>query len=367
MSEINKTPLNDVHRQAGGQLVDFHGWEMPVIYEGILAEHSRTRTSVSLFDVSHMGEIIFEGKDALANIQKLTCNDASALEIGQVQYSALLYENGTIVDDLTVYKLGEDRYQFCVNASNAEKDFEWIKSNISGELTCENRSSETGQIAIQGRKSDDVLQKLTDYPLKDIKYYWCAETKLKNGMPVLIARMGYTGEDGFEVFCKKDDTVAIWNLLMEAGAEFGIAPAGLGARDTLRLEQGYCLYGNDIDDQHNALESGLSWIVKMDASDFIGKEALAKAKAAGIKRRLINFKLLGKGVPRSEYKIFDETGEKEIGVVTSGTSSPSLKEGIGMGYVASEYMAKDTKIQVEIRTKKIPAVITKGPFVKVEK
>lgn len=367
MSEINKTPLNDVHRQAGGQLVDFHGWEMPVIYDGILAEHTRTRTSVSLFDVSHMGEVIFEGKDALANIQKITCNDASALEIGQVQYSALLYENGTIVDDLTVYRLGEDRYQLCVNASNTEKDYEWIKSNIGGDMTCKNESSKTGQIAIQGRKSDDVLQKLTDYPLKDIKYYWCAETKLKNGMPILIARMGYTGEEGFEVFCKKDDTVEIWNLLMEAGAEFDIAPAGLGARDTLRLEQGYCLYGNDIDDQHNALESGLGWIVKMDASDFIGKEALAKVKAEKIQRRLVPFKLEGKGVPRTGYKIFDESGEKEIGVVTSGTSSPILKEGIGMGYVARDHMAKETKVQVQIRKKMVPAVITRGPFVKVEK
>lgn len=366
MSDVNLTPLNESHKELGGNMVDFHGWEMPVVYEGIVAEHLKTRESVSLFDVSHMGEVIFEGKDALSNIQKLTTNDVESLAIGQVQYSAMLYENGTIVDDLTVYRLGEERYQLCINSANTEKDIAWIKKNVSGDVKWEDTSSSVGQIAIQGRNSDAVLQTMTDYDLKQIKYYWCAETEVM-GFPVLIARMGYTGEDGFEIFCKKEDTLKIWKKLLEEGKPHNIAPAGLGARDTLRLEMCYCLYGNDLDDQHNALESSLGWIIKMDASDFIGKEALLKAKEAGISRRLVPFLLEGKGVPRQGYKIFDESGEKEIGKVTSGTSSPSLKKGIGMGYVLKECFKKGTKISIEIRNKKVPAIVSRPPFLKVTK
>jgi len=366
MSEINVTPLNESHRELGGNMVDFHGWEMPVIYEGIVAEHIRTRETVSLFDVSHMGEVMFEGKDALAAIQRITTNDVSSLAIGQVQYSAMLYENGTIVDDLTVYRLGKDRYQLCINSANKDKDVEWIRKNVSGDLKWEDTSSDIGQIAIQGRNSDAILQTLTAYDLKEIKYYWCAETEIM-GLPVMIARMGYTGEDGFEIFCKKADTLKIWKKLLEEGKPYNIAPAGLGARDTLRLEMCYCLYGNDIDDEHNALESSLAWIIKMEASDFIGKDALLKAKNEGIKRRLTPFILEAKGVPRQGYKIFDESGEVEIGKVSSGTSSPSLKKGIGMGYVLTEYFKKGTKITIEIRKKKVPAIITRPPFVDVHK
>lgn len=366
MSDINKTPLNESHKELGGNMVDFHGWEMPVIYEGIVAEHLRTREAVTLFDVSHMGEVIVEGKDALANVQNLTTNDVASLEIGQVQYSAMLYENGTIVDDLTVYRLGEERFQLCINSANTEKDVAWIGKNIKGDVKWENTSNSVGQIAIQGRNSDAVLQTMTEYDLKQIKYYWCAETEIL-GFPVLIARMGYTGEDGFEIFCNKDDTLAIWKKLLENGKPYNIAPAGLGARDTLRLEMCYCLYGNDIDDEHNALESSLGWIIKLDASDFIGKKALLEAKKEGIKQRLIPFYLEGKGVPRQGYKIFDESGEKEIGKVTSGTSSPSLKKGIGMGYVLKDWFPKDSKITIEIRNKKVPAVVTRPPFVKVLK
>ena len=364
MSEINVTPLNKSHKEMGGNMVDFHGWEMPVIYDGLVAEHLRTRESVSLFDVSHMGEVIFEGIDALACIQRLTTNDVSSLAIGQVQYSAMLYEDGTIVDDITVYRLGENRYQFCINSANTDKDVEWIRKNIAGDVKCENISSNIGQIAIQGRFSDEVLQTLTGYDLKKIKYYWCADAEIL-GSKVLIARMGYTGEDGFEIFCQKEDTLKIWDKLLEVGQPHKIAPAGLGARDTLRLEMGYCLYGNDIDNNHNALESGLDWIVKMDASDFIGKAALQKAKKTGIKRRLVPFILEGKGVPRQDYKIFDELGESEIGIVSSGTSSPSLKKGIGMGYVIDDYLKKGTKITIQIRNKKVPAIITRAPFVNV--
>ncbi len=366
MSEIRQTPLNAIHRQSGGKMVDFHGWEMPVQYDGLISEHLRTRNAVSLFDVSHMGELMIEGRDALANIQKLTTNDASALAIGQVQLSAMLYPNGTIVDDLSVYRLDEERYQLCVNSANTDKDFDWIKSNTEGDLTCENTSASVGQIAIQGRHSDEIVQKITPYPLKDIKYYWCAETEVI-ACPVLLARMGYTGENGFEIFCQKNDTEKIWNALISLGEPFGIAPAGLGARDTLRLEMCYRLYGNDIDDRHNVLESGLAWITKLEASDFIGKEAVTKVKEQGVSQKLVPFILNDKGVPRNGYKIFDEAGETEIGVVTSGTSSPSLKQGIGMGYVKKGYFKKDTKINIRIRKKLVPATITKAPFVVVAK
>lgn len=366
MSEIQKTPLNQIHHNSGGKMVDFHGWEMPVQYEGVIKEHLATRDGVSLFDVSHMGEVMMEGKDALANIQKLTTNDAGDLAIGQVQLSTMLYPNGTIVDDLTVYRLGKERYQLCINSANTQKDFEWIQSHIEGDLTCRNTSSEVGQIAIQGKHADEIVQAMTDCPLKEIKYYWCAETDLI-GLPVLIARMGYTGEDGFEIFCRKKDTETIWNELLSLGKPFGIAPAGLGARDTLRLEMCYCLYGNDIDDQHNVLESGLGWIVKTDSSDFIGKEEVLKIKEKGISQKLVPFILNGKGVPRQDYKIFDESGQKEIGVVTSGTSSPCLKQGIGMGYVQKGYFKKGTPVTIQIRKKLVPATITKSPFVVVRK
>jgi len=366
MAKIQKTPLNAIHHEAGARMVEFHGWEMPVQYDGVMAEHRRTRAEVSLFDVSHMGEVYFEGKEALSNLQRITTNDVSKLAIGQVQYSTMLHENGTIVDDLTVYRLGEDKYQACINASNIDKDFAWIQKNIEGELICENQSDETGQIAIQGPKAQTLLQALTDYDLDSIKYYWCATGKVA-GCDTLIARMGYTGEDGFEVFCKKEETATIWNQLMEKGADLGVAPAGLGARDTLRLEVCYPLYGNDLDDQHNALESGLGWVVKMAKGDFIGKEALLKVKEEGLKRRLISFKLDCKGVPRQDYKIFDETGEKELGIVTSGTSSPILGEGIGMGYVAFDSKKPGTKITIQVRKRLLPATIVKSPFVVVEK
>lgn len=366
MSEIKQTPLNSVHHKLQARMVEFHGWEMPVQYEGILAEHKKTRQQVSLFDVSHMGEFYFEGKDALPFIQKITCNDVSKLAIGQVQYSAMLYDNGTIVDDLTVYRLGEDSWQLCVNASNIEKDFEWVQSHLEGDLVCENRSGITGQIAIQGPKAEQLLQKLTDYDLPSIKYYWCAKGEVA-GLPVLIARMGYTGEDGFEIFCDTKDTETLWNQLLEAGEEFEVSPAGLGARDTLRLEVGYPLYGNDLDDQHNALESGLGWIVKLKKGDFIGRESLLQSKKEGLTRKLVAFKLDVKGVPRQGYKIFDQSGEREIGVVTSGTSSPILGMGIGMGYVSSGDHQVDTKINIQVRNRMLTATIVKAPFVVIEK
>ena len=363
---MEKTPLHETHKKARGKMVAFHGWEMPLQYEGIIAEHLNTRNAVSLFDVSHMGKIYIEGKDALKNLQHLTCNDVSILDIGQVQYTAMLYTNGAPVDDLTVYRLGEQKFQLCVNASNIEKDFDWIQTNTQGQVEIKNQSNQIGQIAVQGKFAETSLQQLTKYPLQDIKYYWFAETYLDD-FKVKIARMGYTGEDGFEIFCETSAAVDIWNRLMECGKKHQIKQAGLGSRDTLRLEICYPLYGNDLDKDHTVLESGLGWIVKWDKGVFIGKDALIQQKEEGLKQRLISLKLDTRGVPREGYKIFEASGKQQIGIVTSGTSSPVLKEGIAMGYVQWDSKKVDTKLQIEIRNKMVPAHIVKAPFIKIKK
>lgn len=366
MSEIQKTVLNRQHYDAGAKMVDFHGWEMPVQYDGILAEHRRTRATGSLFDVSHMGEFAMEGPDALKNLQKITCNDVSKLAVTQVQYTAMLYEDGSVVDDLTVYRLGEDKFQLCVNASNIDKDFKWIQDHLEGDVTFENLSDQVSLIAVQGSKAEELLQTMTQDDLKHIKYYWCDALDLI-GVPVLVARMGYTGEDGFEIFCRNEDAGNIWKTLMEKGEPLGVKPAGLGARDTLRLEVCYPLYGNDLDNEHSALESSLSWIIKMHKGDFIGRDALVKQKEQGITKRLVPLKLKEKGVPRQGYVVFDESQEKEIGVVTSGTSSPVLSEGIGLARLDREYAQEGTDIFIKIRKKMVPATVTKGAFVTIKK
>ncbi|MGK0290404.1 MAG: aminomethyltransferase [bacterium] len=363
MTDLKRTPLFSTHQELKARIVDFAGWEMPIQYTGILAEHRHTRTKVSLFDVSHMGEIFLSGKDALKNVQKLTTNDAAQLALGQVQYSALLNPEGNFIDDITVYRLGEENYQLCVNASNIDKDFSWIEKNIEGDVLCENRSEKFGQIALQGPLADTVLQKVTKTDLKTIQYYWCAEGRVA-GCDVLIARMGYTGEKGFEIFCKAEDTEAIWTSLMENGKDEDIQPVGLGARDTLRMEVCFPLYGNDISENHNPFEAGLGWITKMKKDDFIGKSALLKVKEEGINRSLVKFSLTEKGVPRSDYSIFDEEGKEEIGVVTSGTSSPMLGKGVGMGYVKLDWTKPNTKITIRIRKRFVSAVIEGESFVK---
>lgn len=365
MPDLKKTPLHEAHQQLGGKMVDFAGWEMPVQYQSVIAEHNNTRTAVGLFDVSHMGEVFLEGKDALANLQRITCNDASKLAIGQVQYSALLYENGTFVDDITVYRLGENRYFLCVNASNILKDFQWIESHLQGEVTCENRSSQFGQLALQGRNALDLLQKMTPEALHAMNYYGFKELELL-GKPMLVARMGYTGEDGFEIYCPQETTRELWETLLAQGQAFGIRPAGLAARDTLRMEVCFPLYGQDIDDQHTPLEAGLGRFVAFDKGDFLGKSALEKIKAEGIQRKLIRFVLDVRGVPRPHYPILDETGQELLGEVTSGTNSPTLGKGIGMGYVPIAQAKIGHKIQIEIRKKLFPATIVKPPFVKIQ-
>ena len=362
MTELKKTPLNELHHQMGAKFVDFAGWEMPILYDSIITEHHNTRNSVSLFDVSHMGEIFIEGKDALTNLQRLTCNDVSKLSDGQAQYSALLYENGTFVDDVTVYRISEEQYFLCTNASNTDKDFQWIRSNLEGRVCCENRSARYAQIAIQGKYAQPVLESITKKPLQDIRYYCFREIELYEH-PVMLARMGYTGEDGFEIYCPPESSEEIWKALVYYGLNYGILPAGLGSRDTLRLEVCFPLYGQDIDDRHNPLEAGLGRFVALQKNEFLGKEALQKVKSEGIRQKLIRFILDVRGVPRPHYPILDAKGDRVLGEVTSGSSSPTLRKGIGMGYVPIEHSKVGETLNIQIRNKLFPATIVKPPFV----
>ena len=356
---LKKTALHDVHVQLGARMVEFAGFHMPIQYHSIREEHRRVRETVGVFDVSHMGEIIIKGPKALDMVQKVTINDASKLSVGQVQYSAMCYEDGGIVDDLLVYRFA-DHFLLVVNASNKDKDYEWIlKNKIDG---CEvlDVSDDYTQLAVQGKKAEPTLQKLTDVDLSAIKYYWFTEDTLA-GVPTIISRTGYTGEPGFELYFANEYAVDVWNKIMEAGKEFDIEPIGLGARDTLRLEKKMCLYGNDIDETTNPLEAGLSWITKLDKGDFIGREALLKAKQEGLKRKLVAIVLEGQGFPRHGYKIYKDG--KEVGHVTSGTVSPILNKGIAMGYVAIEFAKIGTPLEIDIRGKMVPAVVIKPPFV----
>ena len=357
--ELKKTALHDVHVQLGARMVEFAGFHMPIQYRSIREEHRRVRETVGVFDVSHMGEIEIKGPRALDMVQKVTINDASKLAVGQVQYSAMCYENGGIVDDLLVYRFA-DHYLLVVNAANKDKDYQWILDNKIDDCEVLDVSDAYTQLAVQGKKAEPTLQKLTEIDLSAIKYYWFTEGTLAD-TPMIISRTGYTGEPGFELYFANEHAVAVWNKIMEAGKEFDIEPIGLGARDTLRLEKKMCLYGNDIDETTNPLEAGLSWITKLDKGDFIGREALLKIKEEGLKRKLVAIVLEDQGFPRHGYKIYKEG--KEIGHVTSGTVSPILNKGIAMGYVAIEFAKIGTHLEIEIRGKKVPAVIIKPPFV----
>ncbi len=334
---------------------------MPIQYEGIIPEHEAVRTGVGVFDVSHMGEVEIRGKDRLRFVNYITTNDALKLAPNQVQYSAMLYPDAGIVDDLLVYNLA-DRAFLVINAANTDKDFKWIVDARKFDISITKTSDSIGQLAVQGPKSELVMQKLFDLNLADIKFYQATETKMA-GMPVLLSRTGYTGEDGFEVYMDNKYATKAWDMIFEAGREFNIKPIGLGARDTLRFEVRYCLYGNDIDRTTNPLEAGLGWIVKMDKDDFIGREALLKIKEAGLKRKLVGFEVTGRGIPRPHLDINAEG--KVIGHVTSGTFSPSLKKGIGMGYVETAFSDIGKKLQVAAAGKEpIEVEIIKGPFYK---
>ena len=364
-SILKRTPLFESYKKLGAKVIDFGGWELPVQFSSILEEHEAVRTQAGLFDVSHMGEFIVEGKDAESFINSIVSNDITKVEINQAQYSAMCYPDGGTIDDLIVYKLEDQKYLFVPNAANIDKDYEWIKEHLKGDVTLKNISSEVGQLALQGPKAESILQKLTDIDLSQIVFYHFAQNVTISGITdILVSRTGYTGEDGFELYLAADKVADLWDKLLEAGREDGLKPCGLGARDTLRLEARLNLYGQELSKDITPLEAGIGFAVKTTKeSDFIGKEALAKQKEEGVKRKIVAIELTGRGIPRHGYKVFSANDE-EIGEVTSGTQSPTLKKSIGLALVATEHSKIGTELKVEVRNKKIDAVVVKAPFYK---
>lgn len=363
MSETLKTVvLNDVHQQLGAKMVPFAGYNMPVRYSSDLEEHHTVRRAVGIFDVSHMGEFRVRGPHALDLIQRVTSNDASKLQDGKAQYSCLPNQEGGIVDDLLVYKMADEDYLLVVNASNIDKDWNWISQHNTQGAELENISDEISLFAVQGPKAQAALQGLTDTDLSSIPYYSFVQGTFAGAPDVIISATGYTGAGGFELYVPNAYAKQVWDKVMEAGQPYGLKPIGLGARDTLRLEMGFCLYGNDIDDQTSPLEAGLGWITKF-TKDFTNAENLKKQKEAGVARKLVGFLMDGPGIPRGHYELVNEAGEK-IGDVTSGTQSPSLSKGIGLGYVTTELSAPGSKLFVLVRGKQLPATVVKLPFVK---
>lgn len=359
---MKRTPFFSIHQKLGAKIVPFAGYEMPVQFAGIVEEHKTVRNSVGVFDVSHMGEFFVEGEQALSFLQQVTVNDVSKLVPGKAQYSAMCYDNGSIVDDLLVYRLAEDSFMVVVNAANIDKDWEWMKSHAPSDLKLENKSDEIALLAIQGPKSLATLQKLTQVNLSTIPYYHFVRGTVA-GVDMIISRTGYTGELGFEIYFDGVHAEKIWNAIFDAGKEFAIAPIGLGARDTLRLEMGYCLYGNDIDQTTHPLEAGLGWITKLDKGDFIGKAAILRAKAEGLKRKLVGLVLNDKAIPRHGYSIVSADGAI-VGTVTSGTFSPSLEKGIAMGYVSLSHSTVGSLVYIDVRGKKVEAQVVPTPFLK---
>lgn len=359
---MKNTALTHIHELLGAKMVPFAGYNMPVQYEGVTLEHLTVRNDVGVFDVSHMGEFYLKGKNALALIQKVTSNDASVLTDGKVQYSCLPNVEGGIVDDLLVYRINNEEYLLVVNASNIEKDWNWISQHNDLGVEMINKSAKISLLAVQGPKAAEALQSLTKVDLKSMAYYTFKTATFAGVKNVIISATGYTGSGGFEIYMRNEDAEHIWNAIFKAGVNFGIKPIGLAARDTLRLEMGFCLYGNDINDTTSPIEAGLGWITKF-TKDFVNAEALKKQKEEGVTKKLVAFEIIEKGIPRHGYDIVNETGEK-IGVVTSGTMSPSLKKGIGMGYVPKEFAKRNSKIFIQVRKKAIPAVVVRLPFYK---
>lgn len=359
---MKNTALTNVHIALGAKMVPFAGFNMPVQYSGINDEHETVRTGVGMFDVSHMGEFILKGEKALDLIQKVSSNDASKLYDGKVQYGYLPNEDGGIVDDLLTYKIDDTTYLLVVNASNIEKDWNWIsKFNTEG-VEMKDISDETSLFAIQGPKAADALQQLTDIELAPMEYYTFQKGVFAGVENVLVSATGYTGAGGFEIYVANEHAEQVWNAIMEAGKAYGIKPIGLGARDTLRLEMGFCLYGNDIDDTTSPLAAGLGWVTKF-TKDFVNSENLKAEKEQGVSQKLVGFEMIDRGIPRHDYEIVDAEGNK-IGRVTSGTQSPSLKKSIGLGYVDTAFAKEGTEIFVSIRNTPIKAVVKKPPFVK---
>lgn len=361
---LKKTPLNARHRAHGARMVEFGGWDMPVEYTGIIDEHMAVRTQAGLFDVSHMGQIEIAGPDALAAVQWISSNDASRLAIGQIHYSALTTPEGTFVDDILVYRMGDQHFMLVVNAGNIMKDHEWIRARVAdrgGDVSVVNASSRYALIAVQGPKAEAILQRLTEIELPAIKYYWFAHGEV-SGVRVTVSRTGYTGEDGFEVFVPPAQAEQVWNALLDAGAADGIKPCGLGARDTLRLEASMRLCGSDMDEHTTVLEAGLGWIVGWKKGDFLGSEVLRAQKAGTLERKLVGFQMQDRAIARHGHKVM--VGDDEVGVVTSGTQTPFLKKSIGLAMVPVSRSETGTLLQIDIRGRRVNAVVVPEPFYK---
>lgn len=359
---MKKTPFTETHIALGAKMHEFAGYNMPIEYSGITDEHHAVVNSVGVFDVSHMGEFWVKGPEAASFIQKITSNDVSKLEVGKIQYTCFINDKGGIIDDFLLYKYEEEKYMMVVNASNIQKDWEWCKKNNTEGAVLEDASEHTALLAIQGPKAVETLQKLTDVNLSDIPYYTFVEGSIGGVDNVIISNTGYTGAGGFELYFYPEHGQKLWDSIFEAGEEFGIKPAGLGARDTLRLEMGFCLYGNELSDETTPLEAGLGWITKLvDGNNFTARDIIEKQKAEGLERKLFGFTLVDRGVPRTGYEIANAEGEI-IGNVTSGTMSPMIKVGIGMGYAKPEYTKPGTEVFIKVRNRSLKATVTKLPF-----
>jgi len=363
MNKVKKTVLNQVHRDLGARMVEFGGWDMPVQYTGVIAEHLAVRSAAGLFDVSHMGEFEVSGPDAFVFLQFATINDLSSLVNGQVQYSALCYATGGIVDDITLYRFDDEKYMLCVNAANIDKDFAWLQElavQHKGDYELVNRSVDFAQLALQGPKAAAILGGLTSADLLSLKTYHFCESDVA-GMPMIISRTGYTGEDGFELYCSPTDAETLWRALMEQGVPQGLVPVGLGARDTLRLEKAYALYGHELSAEILPLEARLGWITKLEKANFCGREALLKAKSGGVRRQLIGLRLTQPGVPREQYSV--RVAGREVGQVTSGTMSPSSRQGIALALVETVAAKNESEFSIVIRGREISAEKVKLPFI----
>ncbi|MBC1932480.1 glycine cleavage system aminomethyltransferase GcvT [Listeria seeligeri] len=359
MTELQKTPIHPIYEKYGAKTIDFGGWDLPVQFSGIKAEHEAVRTDVGLFDVSHMGEVLVEGSDSTAYLQYLLSNDIEKIKIGKAQYNIMCYENGGTVDDLVVYKITETKYILVVNAANTEKDYEWMVKNVFGNVTVTNVSSMYGQLALQGPNAEKVLTKLTDIDLSSISFFGFVEDANVAGVKTIISRSGYTGEDGFEIYMQSDDAIKVFEAIMAED----VLPIGLGARDTLRLEAVLALYGQELSQEITPLEAGLNFAVKLNKeADFIGKEALVKQKEAGLTRKLVGIELIERGIPRHDYSVFQK--DKKIGIITSGTQSPTLGTNIGLALLETPYTELGQEVEVGIRTKKIKAKVIATPFYK---
>jgi aminomethyltransferase len=356
---MKRTPLFSAHRRAGAKMVEFAGWEMPVHYHGVIDEHRAVRQGAGLFDVSHMGEIEVRGENALELCQRLTANDISRVRLGQAQYNLLLNEHGGVIDDVIFYRLEQDIFFICVNASNSEKDFAWLRAQAAGAAEVENVSDKYAQLALQGPRAAKILQPLTAVSLAEVKSFSFAFADVAS-VRCLAARTGYTGEDGFELYCAAENALRLWTALLAAGAADGLVPAGLGARDTLRLEKAYPLYGHELDDTTTPLEAGLEWVTKFSKPNFIGRDVLLQQKERGVERKLVGLEMLEPGIARGGYPLFKNS--INIGRVTSGTRSPSLGKAIALGYVGAEHAGVGEVVEVEIRTRKVPAKIVSLPF-----